>query len=114
MECRDRLEDYLRENGVPFEVQHHPRTITAQEVAATERVPRKMVAKVVMFIRRRDGGVVAAGSLSSRPGEGGQSAGSGKARLAVQADSLGGLYHRAKRAGAYKGPQPFNLSLLHI
>jgi hypothetical protein len=77
MECRDRLEGYLRENGVPFEVQHHPRAITP-EVAATERVPRKMVAKVVMVIRRRDGGVVAAGSLSSRPGEGGQSAGSGK------------------------------------
>lgn len=50
MECRDRLEDYLRENGVPFEVQHHPRTITAQEVAATEHVPGKMLAKVVMVL----------------------------------------------------------------
>jgi Ala-tRNA(Pro) deacylase len=50
MECRDRLEDYLRENGVPFEVQHHPRTIIAQEVAATEHVPGKMLAKVVMVL----------------------------------------------------------------
>ena len=50
MECRDRLEDYLRENGVPFEVQHHPRTITAQEVAATEHVPGMMLAKVVMVL----------------------------------------------------------------
>ena len=50
MECRDRLEDYLRENGVPFEVQHHPRAITAQEVAATEHVPGKMLAKVVMVM----------------------------------------------------------------
>jgi Ala-tRNA(Pro) deacylase len=50
MECRDRLEDYLRENGVPFEVQHHPRAITAQEVAATEHVPGKMLAKVVMIL----------------------------------------------------------------
>src|ERR687886_248924 len=50
MECRDRLEDYLRENGVPFEVQHHPRVITAQEVAATEHVPGKMLAKVVMIL----------------------------------------------------------------
>jgi Ala-tRNA(Pro) deacylase len=50
MECRDRLEDYLRENGVPFEVQHHPRAITAQEVAATEHVPGKMLAKVVMVL----------------------------------------------------------------
>ena len=50
MECRDRLEDYLRENGVPFEVQHHPRAITAQEVAATEHVPGMMLAKVVMVL----------------------------------------------------------------
>ena len=50
MECKDRLEDYLRENGVPFEVQHHPRTITAQEVAATEHVPGKMLAKVVIVM----------------------------------------------------------------
>jgi Ala-tRNA(Pro) deacylase len=50
MECRDRLENYLRENGVPFEVQHHPRAITAQEVAATEHVPGKMLAKVVMVL----------------------------------------------------------------
>jgi Ala-tRNA(Pro) deacylase len=50
MECRDRLEEYLRENGVPFEVQHHPRAITAQEVAATEHVPGKMLAKVVVVM----------------------------------------------------------------
>jgi Ala-tRNA(Pro) deacylase len=50
MECRDRLEQYLRENGVPFEVQYHPRAITAQEVAATEHVPGKMLAKVVMVL----------------------------------------------------------------
>ena len=50
MECRERLEDYLRENGAPFEVQHHPRAITAQEVAATEHVPGQMLAKVVMVL----------------------------------------------------------------
>lgn len=50
MECRNRLEDYLRENGVPFEVQHHPKAITAQEVAAAEHVPGKMLAKVVMIL----------------------------------------------------------------
>jgi Ala-tRNA(Pro) deacylase len=50
MECRERLEDCLRENGVPFEVQHHPRAITAQEVAATEHVPGQMLAKVVMVL----------------------------------------------------------------
>jgi Ala-tRNA(Pro) deacylase len=50
MECRDKLEEYLRENEVPFEVQHHPRAITAQEVAATEHVPGRMLAKVVMVV----------------------------------------------------------------
>jgi Ala-tRNA(Pro) deacylase len=50
MECRDRLEDYLRENEVSFEVQHHPRAVTAQEVAATEHVPGKMFAKTVMVL----------------------------------------------------------------
>ncbi len=50
MECRERLEEYLRENVVPFEVQHHPRAITAQEVAATEHVPGQMLAKVVMVL----------------------------------------------------------------
>lgn len=50
MECKERLEGYLRENGVPFEVQHHPRVVTAQEVAATEHVPGKMLAKTVMVL----------------------------------------------------------------
>ena len=50
MDCRDRLEAYLRENAVPFEVQHHPRVVTAQEVAATEHIPGKMLAKTVMVL----------------------------------------------------------------
>lgn len=50
MECKDRLEDYLRENGVSFEVQHHPRAVSAQEVAAAEHVPGKMFAKTVMVL----------------------------------------------------------------
>jgi hypothetical protein len=27
VECKDRLENYLRENQVPFEEQHHPRSV---------------------------------------------------------------------------------------
>ena len=50
LDCKERLENHLRENGVSFEVQHHPRVITAQEVAATEHVPGKMLAKVVMVL----------------------------------------------------------------
>jgi Ala-tRNA(Pro) deacylase len=48
MNCRERLEKYLRENGVPFEVMAHARSYTMQEVAAALHVPGKQVAKVVM------------------------------------------------------------------
>ena len=50
MECRDRLENYLREHRVSFEEQHHPRAVTAQEVAASEHVPGRMLAKTVMVL----------------------------------------------------------------
>lgn len=50
MECKERLEHYLRENRVPFEAQRHPRAVTAQEVAASEHVPGKMLAKTVMVL----------------------------------------------------------------
>ena len=56
MECRDRLENYLRENRVSFEEQHHPRAVTAQEVAASEHVPGRMLAKTVMVLA--DGEIV--------------------------------------------------------
>jgi Ala-tRNA(Pro) deacylase len=49
MNCKRRLEEYLRENEVPYQTQHHPRAITAQEVAATEHVPGKIFAKTVMI-----------------------------------------------------------------
>ena len=50
MDCKDRLEAYLREKQVTFDVRHHPRAITAQEVAASEHVPGKMLAKTVMVL----------------------------------------------------------------
>jgi Ala-tRNA(Pro) deacylase len=50
MECRDRLENYLRENRVPFEEQRHPRAVSAQEVAASEHLPGRMLAKTVMVL----------------------------------------------------------------
>ncbi len=48
--CKERLEVYLRENEVSYERQHHARAVTAQEVAATEHVPGKMFAKTVMVL----------------------------------------------------------------
>lgn len=48
MECRERLEQYLREKGVPFEAMAHTQAYTMPEVAATLHVPGKQVAKVVV------------------------------------------------------------------
>lgn len=48
MDCKERLEAYLREHGVAYNLQHHARAYTAQEVAAAEHLPGKLLAKVVM------------------------------------------------------------------
>ncbi len=48
MKCRERMEQYLRENGVGFEVMTHRQAFTMQEVAAALHVPGRQVAKVVM------------------------------------------------------------------
>ncbi len=49
MGCKEDLEAYLRENKVPFQIQHHAVAYTAQEVAAAEHVPGRMLAKVVVL-----------------------------------------------------------------
>jgi len=54
MDGRDRLEHHLRENGVVFGVQEHPTAFTAQKIAASEHVPGRMFAKVVMAITEGD------------------------------------------------------------
>lgn len=48
MKCRERMEQYLREKGVGFEVQTHAQAFTMQEVAAALHVPGNQVAKVVI------------------------------------------------------------------
>lgn len=48
MDCRERLESYLKDHAIAYEVQTHPSAFTAQEVAASEHVPGRMLAKVVM------------------------------------------------------------------
>lgn len=53
--ARERLESYLRQEGVSYEVQHHPRAYTAQQVAQSEHVPGQSMAKVVMLVG--DGGL---------------------------------------------------------
>lgn len=48
MRGRERLEAYLREHGVRYEVTPHAEAYTAQEVAAIEHVPGRQFAKVVI------------------------------------------------------------------
>ena len=48
MKCRERMEKYLRENGVSFQVETHDQAFTMQEVAAALHVPGNQVAKVVI------------------------------------------------------------------
>jgi Ala-tRNA(Pro) deacylase len=48
--CKDRLEQYLREREITYEMHHHPLAYTAQKVAASEHVPGKELAKTVIVI----------------------------------------------------------------
>lgn len=50
MAVKEDLETYLKAQGVAFEEQRHRVAYTAQEVAASEHVSGKFVAKVVMVI----------------------------------------------------------------
>lgn len=50
MDCTERLRSYLQENGVAFEEHEHRKAFTAQEVAAAERIPGRMLAKPVMVL----------------------------------------------------------------
>lgn len=50
MNCLERLQMYLGDNGVPFETQQHPLAYTAHEVAASEHVAATRMAKVVMVV----------------------------------------------------------------
>ena len=48
MACKERLEQYLQEQNIPYQVQEHPLAYTAQDVAYREHLPGKLVAKVVL------------------------------------------------------------------
>ncbi len=48
MDCLERLQAYLRQNQVPYQLQDHPLAYTAQEVAASEHIPGKLMTKVVI------------------------------------------------------------------
>jgi Ala-tRNA(Pro) deacylase len=56
MRCRERLEQYLRENHADYEVMTHSQVFTMQEVAAALHVTGSQVAKVVIV--KADGEMV--------------------------------------------------------
>ncbi|HEY7125334.1 MAG TPA: YbaK/EbsC family protein [Ktedonobacterales bacterium] len=49
MQCKERLEGYLQQQHIPYQVQEHPIAYTAQDVAYREHIPGKLVAKEVII-----------------------------------------------------------------
>lgn len=49
MQCKDRIEEILKENGIPYEILTHPEIYTMQETAAALHVSGKQVAKTVII-----------------------------------------------------------------
>jgi len=58
MEGKSKLEKYLRDNKVPHQFHHHPEAFTAQEVAAAEHIPGRILAKVVIVAAGDDKAMV--------------------------------------------------------
>ena len=50
MSCQERLEAYLRDQQVSYQLQHHPQAFSAQRIAQTEHLPGKLVAKTVIVL----------------------------------------------------------------
>lgn len=50
MQCKERLEAYLREHQVPFQLQQHAQAFTAQKIAESEHISGKIVAKTVIAL----------------------------------------------------------------
>jgi Ala-tRNA(Pro) deacylase len=48
--CKTRLEEFFRENGVGYELEHHQIAYTARAVAASEHVSSRRVAKTVIVV----------------------------------------------------------------
>lgn len=48
MQCKERLEAYLNEHQVPFQLQSHAQAFSAQKIAESEHIPGDMVAKTVI------------------------------------------------------------------
>lgn len=56
MRCKERLQEFLTENGVSFQIEQHRVAYTAQDLAAAEHISGRQVAKVVVAMA--DGDVI--------------------------------------------------------
>lgn len=85
MDCKTRLERYLRENGVPYSLHHHPPAFTAQAVAESEHVSGKAVAKVVIvFLDSTMAMLALPASLRVNFARAGEALGAKEVRLALE------------------------------
>ncbi len=50
MQCKERLEAYLRKHKVPYLLQHHTQAFSAQKIAEREHIPGQRVAKPVIVM----------------------------------------------------------------
>ena len=50
MQCKERLETYLHEHQIHFHVQQHAQAFSAQQIAESEHISGKMVAKTVIVM----------------------------------------------------------------
>jgi Ala-tRNA(Pro) deacylase len=48
--AKERLQAYLREQGVCFTLRHHPQAFTSHQVAAVEHIPDEQLAKAVVVV----------------------------------------------------------------
>lgn len=50
MQCKERLEAYLKDNQVPYQTQQHSQAFSAQKIAESEHISGHKVAKVVIVL----------------------------------------------------------------
>ncbi len=92
MQCKERLEAYLHEHQVPFQLQSHAQAFSAQKIAESEHIPGDMVAKTV--IAWVDGTMIALVLHAS------QRAGLNKVRAALGVREIR-LAHEAELAASF-------------
>jgi Ala-tRNA(Pro) deacylase len=97
MDCRERLETYLRAQGITFDVQQHKQAFTAREIAESEHIAATQLAKVViLLVDQRPVMLVLPGSYRVDVQRVGQHLRAREARLARE-DEFAGIFPDCER-----------------